>query len=753
MNRVAVCVLVATLAAVTAVAGGCTTDVLIDSPRDDAEQVARLEGAELTAELMMSPARVAAQPFVRIGLTWDADRPGAIEVATSVDGRAWSAWRAPEVHHVEVEGIASFVGEVAIDGAPARFYRLRGGPGAASARFVRLERLTRSLSSSVEDRDDGPAGPTELTIGAADVHPRAAWGARATRCSAPLGDVTRLTIHHTESPTVDTLSPAARLRQIQTYHMDTRGWCDIAYHYLLSRDGQLWEGRSARLLGSHTGGANTGNLGVSVMGAHMTTPITAGQQDALAGLIRGLATQHDVAITRSVIKGHRQHTSTDCPGDALYGQLDAIVAQAAAGGGGGGGGGGPTTVTVRGTLWLGADTTARVAGATVTLGGRTTTSAADGTWAFTAVPAGPFTVTVAKAGLRSVSETRQTDADPTSVSLSMAPAGQTTGTAILQGVIYQGASSANRIAGATVALSTGATVVADGNGFYKLGGLPAGPITITVSKAGFTTASVSRTLTNGAVEWGSVRLEPGGGGGGAIWRPAPGTTWQWQLTGALDTTVAAQAYDVDLFTTSAAQLASLRAAGRKVICYLSAGTYEPDRPDSAQFPAAAKGAVLPDWPDERWLDTRNAVVRQIMVARLDLAAQKGCDAVEPDNVDAFANSSGFPLTAATQIDYLRFLAAAAHARGLSIGLKNATDLVPQVVADFDWSLNEECYAFEECGTLSPFIAAGKAVFHAEYTDDTSVATFRGAVCNQTRGLGLSSILKGRDLDAARTTCP
>ena len=76
-----------------------------------------------------------------------------------------------------------------------------------------------------------------------------------------------------------------------------------------------------------------------------------------------------------------------------------------------------------------------------------------------------------------------------------------------------------------------------------------------------------------------------------------------------------------------------------------------------------------------------------------------------------------------------------------------------MVADFDWSLNEECYQFAECATLSPFIAAGKAVFHTEYTDDTSVATFRGAVCNQTRGLGLSSILKGRDLDAARTTCP
>ena len=63
---------------------------------------------------------------------------------------------------------------------------------------------------------------------------------------------------------------------------------------------------------------------------------------------------------------------------------------------------------------------------------------------------------------------------------------------------------------------------------------------------------------------------------------------------------------------------------------------------------------------------------------VDLAVEKGCDAVEPDNVDAFLNRSGFEITADDQVVYLRWLADEAHARGLSIGLKNAVALVDQV---------------------------------------------------------------------------
>ena len=94
-----------------------------------------------------------------------------------------------------------------------------------------------------------------------------------------------------------------------------------------------------------------------------------------------------------------------------------------------------------------------------------------------------------------------------------------------------------------------------------------------------------------------------------------------------------------------------------------------------EFPKAALAEPLDGWEGEWWLDVRNSKVRQIMQKRLDLAVSKGCDAVDPDNVDGYTNESGFPLTASHQLSYDKFLASEAHKRGLAIGLKNDLDQV------------------------------------------------------------------------------
>src|ERR1035437_6490550 len=78
-------------------------------------------------------------------------------------------------------------------------------------------------------------------------------------------------------------------------------------------------------------------------------------------------------------------------------------------------------------------------------------------------------------------------------------------------------------------------------------------------------------------------------GSAAIWHPQPGTSWQWQLSGSLDTSFNVQMYDIDLFDNSASTISSLQSRSIKVICYLSAGSYEPGRPDSNQFPSSVLG--------------------------------------------------------------------------------------------------------------------------------------------------------------------
>ena len=233
-----------------------------------------------------------------------------------------------------------------------------------------------------------------------------------------------------------------------------------------------------------------------------------------------------------------------------------------------------------------------------------------------------------------------------------------------------------------------------------------------------------------------------GGGAGGWWRPTPGTSWQWQLSGTLDTSVNASVYDIDLFDNTPAQIATLRGLGRKVICYFDTA-YEPGRPDSIQL-EPYRGKPVEGWPGQYWLDVRQPAVVDVMKARTALAQQKGCDGVEADDVDSRSNNPGFPITAADQQGFIRTLAAEAHARGLSFALKNDLGEIPQLIGDVDFAINEECFQFNECNALAPFISASKAVFQVEYTDGDLAA--KGAtICPQANALNFDTLIKHLDL--------
>ncbi len=233
---------------------------------------------------------------------------------------------------------------------------------------------------------------------------------------------------------------------------------------------------------------------------------------------------------------------------------------------------------------------------------------------------------------------------------------------------------------------------------------------------------------------------------GERWQPRPGTGWQWQLSGRLDTSVKAPVYDIDGFTTSEGQVAALKTAGRRTICYVSTGAWEEFRPDAGAFPGELLGKGN-GWEGERWLDVRRtAELEPLMAKRFDMCRDKGFDAVEPDNMDGYRNETGFPLTAEDQLRYNRLIARLAHDRGLSVGLKNDLDQIPQLVGEFDFAVNEQCAQYHECEELTPFIAAGKAVFHVEYELPTS------RFCALARKLKLSSLQKKYELGAWRTSC-
>jgi hypothetical protein len=137
-----------------------------------------------------------------------------------------------------------------------------------------------------------------------------------------------------------------------------------------------------------------------------------------------------------------------------------------------------------------------------------------------------------------------------------------------------------------------------------------------------------------------------------------------------------------------------------------------------------------------------------MSEHMDLAVSKGCDGVEPDNVDGYQNNPGFPLTGATQLDYNKFLATTAHAKNLSVALKNDLDQVKDLVSSFDFAVNEQCFQYSECDMLKPFIAANKAVFEVEYVAASKATT----LCPQANAANLDTLIKKLDLDAWRISC-
>ena len=237
------------------------------------------------------------------------------------------------------------------------------------------------------------------------------------------------------------------------------------------------------------------------------------------------------------------------------------------------------------------------------------------------------------------------------------------------------------------------------------------------------------------------------GTSGQWYRPAVDVSWHWQLKGTLSTRLDATLYDVDLFATPATTIAYLKKKKHRIICYFSAGSFEPWHEDIASIPDAAIGKQLEGWEEENWLDIRADAVKDWAANRLQLAADKGCDGVEPDNVDGYQHDTGFNLTAQEQLGFNRFIATRAHELGLAVGLKNNLQQIPLLVDYYDFAVNERCFEFTECDRLLLFIRAGKPVLNAEYQPYyANNAGARAKLCTKANKLGLRTLILPEELD-------
>lgn len=212
--------------------------------------------------------------------------------------------------------------------------------------------------------------------------------------------------------------------------------------------------------------------------------------------------------------------------------------------------------------------------------------------------------------------------------------------------------------------------------------------------------------------------------------------------------------DIDLFDNDASTIADLKASNKQVICYFSAGSREDWRNDSSSFQSSDYGQDLQGWAGEKWVNIKSENVKNIMKQRIQWAAEKGCSAVDPDNVDGFVslpdtlpprrlfltrhqqdNQDGFGYAQQDYADYVKFMAQEAASHNMAIGLKNAIDLIPSVIDVVQFAVNEQCHEFGECGKYKPFTDANKAVFNIEYG---------GNKCDSPAGVKLSILIKPED---------
>ena len=372
-------------------------------------------------------------PATHIAFSWSGSEKARFLYRTA------EGWReAPIAHDADTER-RHYTGVVSVDRLTELDWRVEADPG------VSVSDITVDYLNTM----DGPRVTTEIPATAAaaanepDIVTRAEWGADESLkrtsggCERQFHPLQQIFVHHTAGSNFDE-NPKATMRAIYWYHVVRQGWCDIGYNFVVSYDGRIFEGRWARdyapweahdsenkagkvVSGAHVDGYNSGALGISVMGNFDTAEPSPATRRSVAELIAWKVDRHDLQARGSHdyrnpesgdvrhlpwVAGHRDADTTACPGDNLYSSLRSIRRDAEAVMGAGKA---STTVTVAASATrIGYGETVSITG-TLTdadgiplaareirtyaregeqewAAGPTTTTAADGTFAFTAQP-------------------------------------------------------------------------------------------------------------------------------------------------------------------------------------------------------------------------------------------------------------------------------------------------------------------------------------------------------------------------------
>ena len=224
-------------------------------------------------------------------------------------------------------------------------------------------------------------------------------------------------------------------------------------------------------------------------------------------------------------------------------------------------------------------------------------------------------------------------------------------------------------------------------------------------------------------------------------------------------------------------LATLKAGG-KVICHVGTGAISLMDPDAMKFPGyeasppdrptpvaqnSTIGWSTPAGAGERFVDFRNATAAAVLLKRVKLAKDTGCDGILAYRNDASAftepsNTHWFAMvTSMQETEWIVKIAKAGHDQVISVGGRggHAAPNLGEIVDDYDFLVAERCSEIPNCELARPFIEARHAVFGLDYnTEQGGAAQTLAQICPDWINGMIDGVMKSTALDSSvRETCP
>ncbi|GEM_PF-7124170 len=329
------------------VTGGATRVVDVPLGDVDLEEIAGTGGV-----------RTIDRPGTMLGVTWTGAAPDRTAVRGLAGDGTWGTWY--ELH----EALDPMTGET-IDGTepawlgPVTRLQVRA---TRDGQDVTTELTAHVVTTSAASADGGSARTFAASAAAGTTVPgpnapafvtREGWGAdeSLTGGVSTHAQTQAVVVHHTEGSNSYTAAQSAQIiRGILTYHTQSNGWADVGYNAFVDKYGQIFEGRKGGLLlnvtGAHARGVNSRTFGISLLGSYTSTQAPAAAREAIAQVaawrlisafhptvseksgfpvtVSGLRYPEGSTMSLPRLFSHRDVNLTDCPGTALFNQLDAI---------------------------------------------------------------------------------------------------------------------------------------------------------------------------------------------------------------------------------------------------------------------------------------------------------------------------------------------------------------------------------------------------------------------------------------------